>query len=150
MAFSAPLWLDAHLVTMCDRSGGANDGLPEASSIRPGLAGLPESRSTKTEMPIDVFAPHTSMWVSCPLPAAALPQHRTAAAAMAKIRFLLFLIFNCSCFTHTQTHTLKVPATPSPTPGKETTITGTQAEHRHTKPPPTFATPKLTNKPKSH
>lgn len=35
--------LDAHLVAMCDRSSGANDGLPEASSIRPGLAGLPAS-----------------------------------------------------------------------------------------------------------
>lgn len=64
MAFSALLWLDAHLVTMCDQSGRANDGLPEASSIRPGLAGLPESRGTKTEMPIDFFAPRTSMWVS--------------------------------------------------------------------------------------
>lgn len=43
-----PLWLDAHLVAMCDRSSGANDGLPEASSIRPGLAGLP-ARGTKRE-----------------------------------------------------------------------------------------------------
>lgn len=29
-------------MAMCDRSSGANDGLPEASSIRPGLTGLPE------------------------------------------------------------------------------------------------------------
>lgn len=43
-----PLWLDAHLVAMCDRSSGANDGLPEASSIRPGLAGLP-ARGTKRD-----------------------------------------------------------------------------------------------------
>jgi len=42
VALCAPLWLDSHLVAMCDRSSGANDGLPEAGSIRPGLTGLPE------------------------------------------------------------------------------------------------------------
>lgn len=52
VALSVPLWLDSHLVTMCDRSSGANDGLPEASSIRPGLTGLPE-REAQREMPID-------------------------------------------------------------------------------------------------
>lgn len=42
VALCVPLWLDSHLVAMCDRSSRANDGLPEASSIRPGLTGLPE------------------------------------------------------------------------------------------------------------
>lgn len=43
VALGVPMWLDAHLAAMCDRSSRANDGLPEASSIRPGLAGLPAS-----------------------------------------------------------------------------------------------------------
>lgn len=54
MALSVPLWLDSHLVAMCDRSSRANDGLPEASSIRPGLTGLPE-REAQREMPIDML-----------------------------------------------------------------------------------------------
>lgn len=49
------MYWNAHLVAMCDRSGGggggANDGLPEASSIRPGLAGLP-ARATEEAMPV--------------------------------------------------------------------------------------------------
>lgn len=48
VALGAALWLDSHLVTMCDQSSRANDGLPEASSIRPGLTGLPE-RSRKRD-----------------------------------------------------------------------------------------------------
>ncbi|MEQ2255980.1 hypothetical protein ILYODFUR_019449 [Ilyodon furcidens] len=42
VALCVPLWLDPHLVSMCDQSSGANDELPEASSIRPGLTGLPQ------------------------------------------------------------------------------------------------------------
>lgn len=49
-----PLWLDSHLVTMCDRSSRANDGLPEASSIRPSLTGLPE-KEPEREMTIDML-----------------------------------------------------------------------------------------------
>lgn len=41
-------------MAMCDRSSGANDGLPEASSIRPGLTGLPE-REAEREMTIDML-----------------------------------------------------------------------------------------------
>ena len=47
VALGVPLWLDSHLVAMCDRSSRANDGLPEASSIRPGLTGLPERERQK-------------------------------------------------------------------------------------------------------
>lgn len=50
VALSVPLWLDSHLVTMCDQSSRPNDELPEASSIRPGLTGLPErERGTKRD-----------------------------------------------------------------------------------------------------
>lgn len=54
VALCVPLWLDSHLVAMCDRSSRANDGLPEASSIRPGLTGLPE-REAEREMTIDML-----------------------------------------------------------------------------------------------
>lgn len=57
VALGVPLWLDSHLVAMCDRSSGANDGLPEASSIRPGLTGLPE-REAEREMTIDMPVPY--------------------------------------------------------------------------------------------
>lgn len=63
MALGVPMWLDAHLAAMCDRSSGANDGLPEASSIRPGLAGLPAS-GTKRDAYRHVAAPFVCVWVS--------------------------------------------------------------------------------------
>lgn len=154
MTFSAPLWLDAHLVTMCDQSGGANDGLPEASSIRPGLAGLPESRGTKTEMPIDFFAPRTSMWVShLPPP----PSSHSARRQWQKsfLFFLLFVIFNFTCFTNTQS-----PCDTPRRPRTETTLNEytSRAETYLTSLHPLLPTNpsypqtgiKLTNKPKSH
>lgn len=117
MAFSAPLWLDAHLVTMCDRSGGANDGLPEASSIRPGLAGLPESRGTKTEMPIDFFAPCTSIWVNqlLRLPPPAAPD----SSGKFFLLLLLFVIFKFYLL-HEHTKSLRHPHRPR----TERTLTG--------------------------
>lgn len=63
VALGLPMRLDAHLVAMCDRSSGANDGLPEASSIRPGLAGLPAS-GTKRDAYRHVAAPFVCLWVS--------------------------------------------------------------------------------------
>lgn len=71
---AAPVvYWNAHLVAMCDWSGGcsgANDGIPEASSIRPGLAGLP-ARATEEAMPVGArlcrrcaAAAFLSMWVN--------------------------------------------------------------------------------------
>lgn len=62
VTLSVPLWLDSHLVAMCDRSSRANDGLPEASSIRPGLTGLPV-RETEREMTIDMLAHYLCVFV---------------------------------------------------------------------------------------
>lgn len=62
VALCVPLWLDSHLVAMCDRSSRANDGLPEASSIRPGLTGLPE-REAEREMPIDMLVRYLCAFV---------------------------------------------------------------------------------------
>lgn len=60
VALGIPLWLDSHLVAICDRSSRANDGLPEASSIRPGLTGLPE-REAERAMPIDMLVHYLCM-----------------------------------------------------------------------------------------
>lgn len=76
VALSVPLWLDSHLVTMCDRSSRANDGLPEASSIRPGLTGLPE-REAQREMPIDTPLRHVYMGQSALYTVLSCPDVRT-------------------------------------------------------------------------
>lgn len=62
VTLGVPLWLDSHLVAMCDQSSRANDGLPEASSIRPGLAGLP-ARAAAKEMTIDILVCYLCVFV---------------------------------------------------------------------------------------
>lgn len=62
MTLSVPLWLDSHLVAMCDQSSRANDGLPEASSIRPSLTGLPV-REAEREMTIDMLVHYLCVFI---------------------------------------------------------------------------------------